>query len=165
MSRPAAGSASRPTAWDNTPAPNQLSQRSNRTSALQHLEVTEAGTRVRYIGPGDDDSQAATIRANHPVPASAGIYYFEIEVISKGRDGFISVGLIGENVVQNRLVGWEARSFGYHGDDGNAFEGSGKGKRYGPIFSAGDVIGVLYNQVARTISYYKNGVDIGVAFR
>lgn len=62
-------------------------------------------------------------------------------------------------------MGWERNSYGYHGDDGNAFEGSGRGKKYGPSFCTGDFIGALYNQVERTISFFKNGVEIGVAFR
>jgi hypothetical protein len=36
----------------------------------------------------------------------------------------------------DRLPGWDAGSWGYHGDDGNLFE-VGKGVRYGPKFGTG----------------------------
>ena len=39
------------------------------------------------------------------------------------------------------------------GDDGNAFNGSGTGRAYGPTFGAGDTIGVLFNRVERTIRW------------
>lgn len=95
--------------------------------------------------------------------------------------------------------GWEPRSYGYHGDDGNIFNGRGYGQKYGPTFTtgeccwavrsvgvlspflhyhtdqghaippslrrAGDVIGVLFDRVERTISFTKNGRDLGVAFQ
>ena len=37
----------------------------------------------------------------------------------------------------DRLPGWEPQSYGYHGDDGNAFRSDGKGRRYGPTFGTG----------------------------
>jgi hypothetical protein len=37
----------------------------------------------------------------------------------------------------DRLPGWDNHSYGYHGDDGCAFKGSGKGNAYGPTFSTG----------------------------
>ncbi len=47
----------------------------------------------------------------------------------------------------------------------NAFAGSGTGRPYGPGYSVGDVVGVLYDRSCRTISYFKNGVPLGPAFR
>lgn len=44
---------------------------------------------VKYIGPGSDDRDAAAVRANHPIPADCPLYYFEVEITSRGRDGFI----------------------------------------------------------------------------
>ncbi|XP_024404230.1 uncharacterized protein [Physcomitrium patens] len=67
--------------------------------------------------------------------------------------------------------GLERNSFGYHADDGNAFTGcctstlSHEGTAYGPTFGKGDVIGCILNQMDHTISYTKNGVNLGVAFR
>lgn len=96
-----------------------------------------------------------------PIPPDCGVYYFEVEVLSKGRDGFIGVGLSGASVNLGRLPGWEKcvsacralasyalprhkplamhltqsmhaverrHSFGYHGDDGQSFEGHGTGR-------------------------------------
>lgn len=40
-------------------------------------------------GPGSDDRDAAAVRANHPVPSDCPVYYFEVEITSRGRDGFI----------------------------------------------------------------------------
>jgi Ran-binding protein 9/10 len=45
------------------------------------------------------------------------------------------------------------------------FNGRGSGRSYGPIFGTGDIVGVVLNRVDRTISYTKNGYDLGVAFR
>ncbi|GLC42436.1 hypothetical protein PLESTF_000812400 [Pleodorina starrii] len=131
--------------------------------AMQYLKVD--GTRVRYVGPGDDDSQAATIRANYPLPADCPLYYFEVKVLNKGQAGFIGIGFCTDEVLLTRLPGWDPHSYGYHGDDGHAFSGSGTGRPYGPSFTTGDVVGALYDKAERTISYYKNGQPLGVAFR
>ena len=47
--------------------------------------------RIQYyrhlVGVGKNPKDAASVRATHPIPAACGLYYFEIKVISKGRDG------------------------------------------------------------------------------
>lgn len=54
---------------------------------------------------------------------------------------FMGIGLADKSVNMNRLPGWEKDSYGYHGDDGNSFSSSGNGKKYGPTFTTGDIIG------------------------
>lgn len=54
-----------------------------------------------------------------------------------------------------RLPGWEPHSYGYHGDDGHAFHGSGLGRAFGPRFTTGDVVGALLDRGQHTISFYK----------
>ena len=66
-----------PSAWD----------ASIRSSAQRYLSVD--GCRVKYIGPGSEDKDAAAVRSNHPVPSDCPIFYFEVEIASRGRDGFI----------------------------------------------------------------------------
>ena len=56
------------------------------------------------------------------------MYYYEVKIVSKGRDGYMGIGLSSQHVSTNRLPGWDKMSYGYHGDDGNAFCGSGTGK-------------------------------------
>ncbi|GFR51231.1 hypothetical protein Agub_g13606, partial [Astrephomene gubernaculifera] len=146
-----------PSAWE-----ARASLRSDQL-AMSFLKVE--GPRVRYVGPGEDDSHAAAIRANLPVPADCSLYYFEVRVLDRGQDGFIGVGFCTSDVRLARLPGWEGHSYGYHGDDGHAFAGQGVGRPYGPPYGTGDVIGALYDKVERTISYFKNGRPLGVAFR
>jgi hypothetical protein len=65
------------------------------------------------------------------------------------------IGFCSEDVNLGRLPGWEAHSYGYHGDDGHAFHGSGTGRSFGPGFTTGDVVGALLDRGLNTISYYK----------
>lgn len=110
------------------------------------------------------DSDAASVRANHAIPSSTGLFYYEATVLSKGRDGFIGVGFCREDVLLTRLPGWEDDSWGYHGDDGHSFCCQGTGQEYGPKFSTGDVIGCAINFASGECFYTKNGVHLGVAF-
>ena len=50
------------------------------------------------------------------------------------------VGFSAPGVSLNRLPGWEPHSYGYHGDDGMAFESCGTGKPYGPVFATGRLL-------------------------
>lgn len=122
------------------------------------------GLTVKYVGPGELDQQAATIFADKPVPQDVPLYYFEVTILNKGDSGYIGVGFCADTVNPGRLPGWEPHSYGYHGDDGHAFHGSGQGRPYGPSYTTGDVIGALLDRSRKTISFYKNGAAVGVAF-
>ena len=43
-----------------------------------------------FIGSGKNHKDAASVRVCHSIPAACGVYYFEVKVISKGRDGYVS---------------------------------------------------------------------------
>ncbi|XP_029686387.1 ran-binding protein 9 isoform X3 [Takifugu rubripes] len=115
-------------------------------------------------GHGKTPKDAASVRATHPIPAACGVYYFEVKIISKGRDGYIGIGLSAQGVSMNRLPGWDKHSYGYHGDDGHSFCSSGTGQPYGPTFTTGDVIGCCVNLINNTCFYTKNGHSLGIAF-
>ena len=51
----------------------------------QFLSVS--GNRVKYIGPGTEDKDAASVRSR--LPAREPFSYFEVEIISNGQLGFI----------------------------------------------------------------------------
>jgi hypothetical protein len=115
-------------------------------------------------GPGKDDKDAACVKTKNSISPSCGIYYYEVTIISSGRDGFIGIGLCTKEMTYSCLPGWVEDSFGYHGDDGNCFQKSGKGNKYGPSFATGDVIGCCLNFIDQTCFFTKNGVHLGIAF-
>jgi len=127
-----------------------------------HLDISPNGLKVSYK-TSKTDNEAGLVRANNPIPPSCGIFYFEITVISKGRDGYIGVGVCTSNMPLTRLPGWEKNSYGYHGDDGHLFKGSGSGRIYGPTYTTGDTVGCCINFVQNTLFFTKNGVPLGEA--
>lgn len=56
-------------------------------------------------GHGKTHRDAASVQATHPIPASCGLYYFEVKIVSKGRDGYMGIGLSAQGVNMNRLPG------------------------------------------------------------
>ena len=40
-------------------------------------------------GYGKTHKDAASVRATHPIPSACGLYYFEVKIVSKGRDGYV----------------------------------------------------------------------------
>lgn len=145
---------------DETPLPRSWSPKDKYT----YIGLSQNNLRVHYKGIGKIPKDAASVRSTHPIPASCGIYYFEVKIISKGRDGYMGIGLSTQGVNMNRLPGWDKNSYGYHGDDGNSFCSSGTGQPYGPTFTTGDVIGCCVNLIENTCFYTKNGVNLGIAF-
>lgn len=122
-------------------------------------------TRLYIVtGYGKTHKDAASVRTTHCIPAACGLYYFEVKIVSKGRDGYMGIGLSAHGVNVNRLPGWDKHSYGYHGDDGHSFCSSGTGQPYGPTFTTGDVIGCGVNLVDNTAFYTKNGHHLGIAF-
>lgn len=54
------------------------------------LELSDEYMGVRYTGPvHKHDHEAAALRANHPMPPQCGIYYFEIKIESKPKEGYV----------------------------------------------------------------------------
>ena len=106
------------------------------------------GKLLRYNGAGESDSDAGAIRAITPISLSNP--YFEVKLISKGRDGYIGIGLGSAAASLKKLPGWELESYAYHADDGKFFGSLLKdkkistGRKYGPTFSDGDVVGCGY---------------------
>lgn len=41
-------------------------------------------------GLGKNHKDAASVRATNPIPAACGLYYYEVKIVSKGRDGYVS---------------------------------------------------------------------------
>lgn len=144
------------------PLPNLLARNKE---VPQVLKISEDQQEVMFVGPAkNSDSDAASVRTNHPIPPSTGLFYFECTIVSKGREGFIGIGFCRSGVLLTRLPGWEADSWGYHGDDGHSFCSQGTGKDYGPRFTTNDIIGCAINFGTGECFYTKNGMHLGIAF-
>ncbi|RIB28880.1 concanavalin A-like lectin/glucanase domain-containing protein [Gigaspora rosea] len=140
------------------------------------INIDSSGLKVSYTDP--DENKAIIIRANHPIPLKCGIFYFEIKIKNKGKNGMIGVGyctkkndkeIDGSNIktdyIYNMLMPGQENGLwgcGYHGDDGNSFC-SGSGEPYGPTYTVGDIIGCYLNFLKKIIFYTKNGVNLGIA--
>jgi Ran-binding protein 9/10 len=61
----------------------------------------------------------------------------------------------------NRMPGWDAPSWGYHGDDGKKFHGRGVGLPYGKTYGKGDVVACHIDQSKGTAYFTKNGISQG----
>jgi hypothetical protein len=77
---------------DETIAP--LPSKWNRDDKHGGLEVMAEGQEVKYTAqkaPGERDYEAFAIRADHAVPNQAGIYYYEMTILSRKRDEYVEM--------------------------------------------------------------------------
>lgn len=138
-----------------------LPSRWNEDDKLAGMEILGDGNEVRFTGVTKSSDDAASIRTDHPVPRECGLYYFEVTVMSRGKEGEIGVGLSGRTTPLSRLPGWEPDSWAYHGDDGYVFVCTPQGKHYGPKYATQDVVGCGINFRTGSIFFTKNGVFLG----
>ena len=59
------------------------------------------------------------------------------------------------------MPGWDAHSWGYHGDDGGRFHGDGAAVARDPPFGRGDVVGCGVDRGAREVFFTRNGAYLG----
>ncbi|KAJ3317492.1 Ran-binding protein 9 [Boothiomyces sp. JEL0866] len=104
----------------------------------QYVDLEPGNLQMIYTGSGKTESDAGVVLGNVPIP-SIGIYYYEVYIVSKGRDGYISVGLSSHNKTSTKLPGVEDGTFGYFAQDGKKY--NVKNSSYGPTYTTGDVIG------------------------
>lgn len=110
----------------------------NQNDSSTLIKVYDSGSVIKYVGPGifhsldssfiiviifpflflislgHDDNDAAAIRTDNPIPPSIGFFYYEVTIINKGEEGFISVGIAQSNTILNRLTGISLYSYQPH---------------------------------------------------
>ncbi|KAF9072663.1 concanavalin A-like lectin/glucanase domain-containing protein [Rhodocollybia butyracea] len=124
------------------------------------LNLSENGRELTFQGANcNGDRDAAAARSVQPIPPACGVYYFEVEIHSKGQKAFSGPG-----VRLSRLPGWEETSWGYHGDDGCSFAAERTGTNYGPTFGLGDVVGCGIDFSTGRAFFTKNGTYLGPVF-
>lgn len=108
------------------------------------------------------------------------VAYFEVDILANSDDGnsgennrsrsrneCVAVGVATDCFhVHSRMPGWDSLSFGYHGDDGGIFHGSGGMiDQFGPKYGAGDTIGCGVDYVAQGIFFTLNGRFLGYGWK
>lgn len=61
----------------------------NDADKFAQLEIEDNGRLAKSSGTQKTHDEAAAVRADFPMPRQCGIYYYEITVISKGKDGYV----------------------------------------------------------------------------
>ncbi|XP_021748094.1 ran-binding protein 10-like [Chenopodium quinoa] len=129
------------------------------------LVVSTDKLSVEYTGVNLHGHDVGVIQANHPAPVKRLMYYFEMKVINAGAKGQIAIGFTTDSFKMRRQPGWEANSYGYHGDDGLLYRGHGKGETFGPSFTTGDTVGGGINYASQEVFFTKNGIVVGTVYK
>jgi len=92
----------------------------------------------------------------------------DLQAIAAENDVFncVAIGLSRTNFQSESMMpGWDAKSYGYHSDDGCVFHGAGvKVRFYGPSFDVGDTVGCGIDYARCEIFFTLNGHYLGAAF-
>ncbi|KAL9342356.1 hypothetical protein Peur_065681 [Populus x canadensis] len=112
---------------------------------------------VKYTSVNLHGHDVGVIQADRPAPEKRLVYYFEIYVKNAGDKGQIAIGFSNHTFKMRRQPGWEANSYGYHGDDGNLYRGPGTGEAFGPTFTTNDTVGAGINYTSQEFFFTKNG--------
>lgn len=85
-----------------------------------------------------------------------------VEYVLTRHRATVCIGLSSKNVSLSRPPGWEAESYGYHGDDGDIYNQHNNGKRYGPHFGPEDTVGCGVNFRTKTAFFTRNGIFLSM---
>lgn len=120
---------------------------------------------VQYPTVNLHGHDVGVVKANRPAPVKRLVYYFEIYVKNAGAKGQIAIGFTTDGFKMRRQPGWEANSYGYHGDDGLLYRGQGKGEAFGPTYTTGDTVGAGINYSSQEFFFTKNGAVVGTVYK
>jgi hypothetical protein len=92
-------------------------------------------------------------------------FHFERHGVEQNPRGYdcVAIGVATKAFnLHSGMPGWDIVSYGYHGDDGGIFHGSGYRTRcFGPAFGEGDTVGCGIDYIARGIFFTLNGKFLG----
>ena len=77
-------------AVDETDTP--LPRKWNPLDKHQLITLHDDDLLISYSSERNEQKDPASVRSTHPIPTAGGVFYFEIKVITNGRDGCIGIG-------------------------------------------------------------------------
>jgi hypothetical protein len=95
-----------------------------------------------------------------------GVHYWSVKIIDRSAEGRIMIGIISSafNVSLPQYVGQTSDSYGFYPHNGQKYNNGANVVFTSDLPKNGDVIGVLLDLEARTLTYFKNGQILGTAF-
>ena len=97
------------------------------------------GLTLEYQGEGLDKQDVGIAQAITKMDRTN--HYFEMEILSSGKEGWLALGLAKSTYLLHRHPGWNKGSVGYHADNGQLYKEKGTGEVFGPSCTEGDVMG------------------------
>ena len=114
-------------------SPNNIWLRSN---GVRYLDD---GQTVEYAGDGLDKQDVGIAQLKFQLDRT--LHYFEMEILSAGKEGWLAIGLAKITYPLHRHPGWNKGSVGYHADNGHLYKEKGHGEPFGPTCTEGDTMG------------------------
>jgi len=139
------------------PAQVQMGKMDSKAS----VKISKDGLEIESTG-----NNVENFKAN--VKVRGGKWYFEVKLLSYGK---IHIGWCTDKCdIQTNTytgIGNDDQSWAYDGSCQKAWHGANQtsNDRYGEYWNNGDIIGTVLDLEAKTISFYRNGKDLGVAFQ
>ena len=136
---------------DHSPSNNWL--RSN------NIKFVDDGMTLEYCGDGLSKQDVGIAQANFHISKQR--HYFEMEILSAGKEGWCAIGLASTLYPLHRHPGWNKGSIGYHADNGHLYNERGHGDPFGPTCTMGDTMGCGIQFSTESNSGTNSSSDIG----
>ena len=104
-----------------------------------NVKFLEDGLTLEYSGDGLNRQDVGIAQGNVCIDQQH--HYFEISLLSSGKEGWFALGLAHTTYPLHRHPGWNTGSVGYHADNGHLYKERGHGEPFGPTCTEGDVMG------------------------
>ncbi|XP_064384494.1 SPRY domain-containing protein 3-like [Halichondria panicea] len=103
------------------------------------VKFVDDGCTIEYTGDGLSNQDVGIAQANFRIDKQN--HYFEMDVLSSGKKGWLALGLAIPTYPLHRHPGWNKGSIGYHADNGHMYKERGHGEPFGPTCTDGDTMG------------------------
>ncbi len=104
-----------------------------------NIKFLEDSLTLEYCGDGLNRQDVGIAQGNFCIDQQH--HYFEMTLLSSGKEGWFAIGLARTTYPLHRHPGWNAGSVGYHADNGHLYKERGHGEPFGPTCTEGDVMG------------------------
>ena len=114
-------------------SPSNMWLRSN------NIRFADDGLTLEYCGDGVNRQDVGIAQGNFRLDRQH--HYFEMTLMTSGKEGWFAIGLARYTYPLYRFPGWNVGSVGYHADNGHLYKERGHGEPFGPKCTEGDVMG------------------------